>query len=421
MTFRKFLYLISVLLCFIISCEDKKGPSFEITFDPTEQLFGQIEINQIVSQRIQIKNTNNSSEAFVGKIKIMDSPNFRMDFSGVLTLQKNESKEIFVTFQPSTAQEYNAKLAVTNDNDDYFEMYLRGEGVAPVSFLFDKIKLEFGLVQPGDIKDLDVSFSNNATSGNNLELTLSIPSSDFSILGGVNILTIPPGQSEIITVRYLPTINTSTKSLKITHNSSVRTNPADIILTGLMDITASINTSINNGWTKFEDGNYNESVTMFFDAMNKARVNSVYDSIYDEAMHGLGWSELFNRSKNDYAFVANNYFLKAANNQLFSMSSYYDALAGFAISGVLTFEKTNIQYILSAANTVLNDYPNYQFSHKKSINYKHVRMALIQAYYYLGKYNESASEMNILDPANSPHSTDPIELLTAIQNLAGSL
>ena len=182
MMFRKYLHIGISVLIFFIACEDKKGPSFEIIFDPVEYEFGKIEINERLSQRIKIKNTDNSSEAFIGQIKLMDSPAFKMDFSGVLTLQKNESKEIYVTFLPTAAQEYSARLTVSNDNDDFFEMYVRGEGVAPVSFTYDKTKLEFGLIQPGDSKDLEVNFLNNASSGFDLELVLSIPSSDFTCL-----------------------------------------------------------------------------------------------------------------------------------------------------------------------------------------------------------------------------------------------
>ena len=96
MKLRRYLYSAIGLLIFFIACEDKKGPSFEITFDPIEHKFGKIEINDRISQRIQIKNTENSTEAFVGEINLMDSPAFKMDFSGVLTLQENESKEIYV-------------------------------------------------------------------------------------------------------------------------------------------------------------------------------------------------------------------------------------------------------------------------------------------------------------------------------------
>ena len=95
MKLRNYIFSLISLSIFFISCEDKKGPSFEIIFDPPDEYkFGKIEINQSISQRIQIKNTENSTEAFVGEIKLMDSPAFKMDFSGILTLQKNESKEI---------------------------------------------------------------------------------------------------------------------------------------------------------------------------------------------------------------------------------------------------------------------------------------------------------------------------------------
>ena len=421
MKLRRYLYSAIGLLIFFIACEDKKGPSFEITFDPIEHKFGKIEINDRISQRIQIKNTENSTEAFVGEINLMDSPAFKMDFSGVLTLQENESKEIYVTFQPSAAQEYNGRLTVSNDKDDFFEMYVRGEGVAPVSFTFDKTKLEFGLVQPGDSKELEVNFLNNASSGFDLELVLSIPSSDFIILGDVLTLTIPPGQSETITVRYTPTISSSSKSLKIAHNSSVINSPSQITLTGIMDISSEIISNISKGWDEFESGNYNDSQSSFVSAMNQARVSSIYDTIYDKAMHGLGWSMLFDRGTNDYALAAYNNFLSCANNYLLPMNSYYDVLAGVAISGVLALGKTSPTFIISAANNVLSEYPNYQFTHKVSVNYNHVRMSKVQAYYYIGQYTNAASEMDILDPTNAPHSDDPIKLLTAIQNLSGSL
>ena len=421
MKLRRYLYSAIGLLIFFIACEDKKGPSFEITFDPIEHKFGKIEINDRISQRIQIKNTENSTEAFVGEINLMDSPAFKMDFSGVLTLQENESKEIYVTFQPSAAQEYNGRLTVSNDKDDFFEMYVRGEGVAPVSFTFDKTKLEFGLVQPGDSKELEVNFLNNASSGFDLELVLSIPSSDFIILGDVSTLTISPGQSETITVRYTPTISSSSKSLKIVHNSSVINSPSQITLTGIMDISSEIISNISKGWDEFESGNYNDSQSSFVSAMNQARVSSIYDTIYDKAMHGLGWSMLFDRGTNDYALAAYNNFLSCANNYLLPMNSYYDVLAGVAISGVLALEKTSPTFIISAANNVLSEYPNYQFTHKVSVNYNHVRMSKVQAYYYIGQYTNAASEMDILDPTNAPHSDDPIKLLTAIQNLSGSL
>ena len=63
----------------------------------------------------------------------------------------------------------------------------------------------------------------------------------------------------------------------------------------------------------------------------------------------------------------------------------------------------------------------YKFSHKSSEDHKDVRMPLIQAYYYIGNYKEAANNMDILDPASAPHSTDATQLLNAIQALSGSL
>ncbi|MDP6629051.1 MAG: hypothetical protein QF418_05335, partial [Candidatus Marinimicrobia bacterium] len=63
----------------------------------------------------------------------------------------------------------------------------------------------------------------------------------------------------------------------------------------------------------------------------------------------------------------------------------------------------------------------YSFSHKTSVDHKDVRMAKIQGHYYLGEYTEAASEMDVLNPTNAPHSSDPGTLLAAIQALAGSL
>ena len=53
----------------------------------------------------------------------------------------------------------------------------------------------------------------------------------------------------------------------------------------------------------------------------------------------LGWSLLFNRGTNDYALAAYNNFFNCANNNLLPMNSYYDVLAGLAISGVLALRK----------------------------------------------------------------------------------
>ena len=62
---------------------------------------------------------------------------------------------------------------------------------------------------------------------------------------------------------------------------------------------------------------------------------------------------------------------------------------------------------LDAAIDLLSRKADYQFSHKTSVDYKDVRMSLIQSYYNTGMFTEAATQMDLLDPANAPHSTDP--------------
>ena len=191
-----------------------------------------------------------------------------------------------------------------------------------------------------------------------------------------------------------------------------------------MDETSSIVSSIKDGWTQFESGKYSDSRQSFNNAMNKARVHVAYDSIYGESMHGRGWATLFNTASNNNALAAYNDFVATAKdyNNKVSDASLLDCLAGKAISGVLIGSSVErYQSVVSAATSVLSESQYYEFSRKGSVNHKDVRMALIQAYYYLGNYKEAAQHMDILDPSNAPHPTDAALLLVAIQTISGSL
>ena len=234
MNLRNIFFLAFSFLLFMFACEDKVDPHYEIIFEPTELQFGKVEANQIMSQKVRIKNTDNSTGAFTGEINIMDSPKFTMDFNGVLTLQKNESKEIYITFRPSSVESYTAKLTVLNE-ESFAEMYINGEGVSPVSFTYSPNVLEFGMVEEGGYKDMDLTVTNNADSGFDLEIDFSVSSSEFSFVDGVTSHIIQPGKSQAIPIRYSPTTTSVTKQLIINHNSSVKTNPMKVTLSGIID------------------------------------------------------------------------------------------------------------------------------------------------------------------------------------------
>ena len=238
-----------------LSCEDKDEEKYILEFSPAAEYdFGKVEINQSVSKKIRIVNTEQSSGIFTGNVEIIDSPNFSMDFSGVLVLQKNESKEIYLSFIPSTSGEYSGKLVVKNDKS-FNEFYLSGTGGNPVSFSIEPANLNFGLVVAGNTKDLDLVFKNNESSGFDLELSLDLGLSDFTI-GGQTSFSVTPNSSKIITVRYSPTQNTASKTMEISHNSSTRGNPVKVQLTGIKDISSNLSTLNAEGWTLFTSKDY---------------------------------------------------------------------------------------------------------------------------------------------------------------------
>ena len=420
MRFFSKLFLLTTLI--FISCEDKDEEKYVIEFSPTtEHDFGKVEINKSISKKIRILNTDQSSGPFTGEIEIVDSPNFSMDFSGVLVLQKNQSKEIYLSFIPTASEEYSGKLVVKNDKS-FNEFYLSGIGGNPVSFSIEPTALDFGLVVAGNTKDLELVFKNNESSGFDLELSLDLPLSDF-ILGGNTSFTLAPSASKTITVRYTPTQNTSTKTIEVSHNSTTRPNPAKVQLAGIKDISAAIISLNTEGWALFTSKDYGLSRKKFQDAIVASFASSIYDSLSDEATVGRGWATLFAQESNDFAQGAFNDFKNTYLNNLVSQNSQYNILAGMSISGVLMTTQSNDHYtdIVGAATRLLDSVSKYEFSYNTKIDYKDVRYALIQAYFNLSNYTSAADQLDILDPVNAPHSASPEDVLNAIQALAGQL
>ena len=386
-----------------------------------EHDFGTVEVNKSASTKVRIKNSDESSGPFTGTIEIEDSPAFFSSFTGIIELQKNESREVYITFTPSAGESYSGKLVVKNDKN-FNEFYLSGVGASPVSFSISPIALDFGLVESGSTKDLNLTLENNVSSGFDLELTLDLPLSDFTI-GSQTNFTLSPGSNKTITVRYSPTQNASTNFLEISHNSSIRVNPQSVVLRGIKDISSELVSGNIEGWNLFKNKDYAASVSKFQETVAKSLVNAVYDSVGDEAVLGRGWARLFERSTNDYALSSFNDFVNAYNTGLISSSSEIDALAGISVSGVLVVSNNIDHYnaIVEAASILLANYQSYQFQYNTNVDHKDVRYALVQAYFNLSNYLDAAKQLDILDPLNAPHSSTAEEILIAIQALAGQL
>ena len=189
-----------------------------------------------------------------------------------------------------------------------------------------------------------------------------------------------------------------------------------VTLSGIMDKTTDIISAISDGWDAFENSDYSGSTPQFQIAINFANTHESYDSLNAEATVGRGWASSFER--NYYGGYYDFSTLLDKFNASVSDNTRLDALAGKAIAGRLVNEYGNA---IDAAIDLLSRKADYQFSHKTSVDYKDVRMSLIQSYYNTGMFMEAATQMDLLDPANAPHPTDPSLLLAAIQALSGSL
>ncbi|MEE8335586.1 MAG: hypothetical protein V3S48_04030, partial [Candidatus Neomarinimicrobiota bacterium] len=151
----------------------------------------------------------------------------------------------------------------------------------------------------------------------------------------------------------------------------------------------------------------------FQDAAVTASTNVLYDNLHAESLTGSGWSNAFLR---EYS-TASADFNKVLN---FSLSS---AIILDAQAGLVIVENIRGKYtvVIALATELLDSNPAYEFSHKTSINYSDIRLARAQAYFNSGDFINCALDLDILDPDNKPHSSNPTELLEFLRTISAEL
>jgi hypothetical protein len=415
----KRIYLLSFLILLLaIGCEDKNAKTvFDLTFQPAEVNFGKVEIYTSVDTVVTLTNESTSSGAFTGILKIMDTNGYSFNSSKEITLEKGESIDITLTFEPQALQDYIGRFTIIRSDlnpDFFYEMPITGTGAGPVRFSIPTTKLIFGLVKPGEHKDLDVTVQNATNSGFDLEITLQGISGDFSLPDGKTSYTIAIGRSIDIPVRYTPSQLSASGSLEIHHNSSLGNNPVTIELSGTKDQSGDIITDIQNGWTKFQSGDYSGALSDFVSAQTITASNVLYDSLEAEALLGSGWSHAYLRS---YNLAQSDFTDSYQNHTTIASGTLVDCRAGLAIIENLRGKYTKV---IDHATFVLTTSPNYVFQYKTSIDHLDILLARAQAYYNTGDFVNAAKDLDTLDPDNAPHSTDPRLLLAALQSLSGS-
>ena len=414
--FTKLLFTVVIVFS---ACKKDTKTKYDITFSPSELDYGKMELGQSKTETITIENGEGSSGMYVGILEVMDTQGYTIEGENKISLDKGASQEIKLTFKPTILKTYQGRFTVIDESrelDFFYEMPINGAGVGPVRFSTNETMLSFGLVKDDSPKTMDLAIQNSSTSGFPLNITISKIIGDYFIADNQTDYTVDIGSSLTLKVTYSPISLMSNGSLEFSHNSSVNSSPTTINLKGIMDKSDDINSSILSGWTKFETGNYSGGMDDFQNVMTYVTMSSLYDSLHSKVLVGRGWSYAFMRNYNegydDLLKVYNDYAGHTTSQAMF------DIYAGLAVIGNLSGFYSDV---ITYASALLTGDVDYVFSHKTTIDHKDIRMTRVQAYYNIGEFEKAAGDMDVLDSANAPHSTDSKTLLAAIQALSGTL
>ncbi|MFQ5636369.1 MAG: tetratricopeptide repeat protein [bacterium] len=153
---------------------------------------------------------------------------------------------------------------------------------------------------------------------------------------------------------------------------------------------------VDEGWAAFESGNFQRAAVKFDSA-------KTLDSIFAEAYNGAGWAHgrltEFEQASEDFKVAVG---LK---------ESLIEAHAGasFAYHAANRFEQS-----ISEALFTLEAEPHFIFSHDTTVDSMDIRVTLALSYFSIADFANAAEQMDIVDPFNRPHSTNPDELIREI-------
>jgi hypothetical protein len=167
---------------------------------------------------------------------------------------------------------------------------------------------------------------------------------------------------------------------------------------------------ITLGWGDFEAQRFDSAVNNFTQAYNQASTPLVRG----DALNGRGWSYAYKRDlvKSSGDFI----FAKGFNG--ISPAALNDVRAGGAF---VLYALDDFPSAIAYSSAALTENPLYVFSHDTKVTAKRLRLLLVQSYYANGQFSLAASQMDIVDPARSPHSLEPSVLLASITAALNSL
>ncbi|MFH0992355.1 MAG: hypothetical protein V1799_20335 [bacterium] len=163
-------------------------------------------------------------------------------------------------------------------------------------------------------------------------------------------------------------------------------------------------------WKEFESKRYDAASLLFTDAINSATT----DSVKADGYSGRGWSALLSRKLSN----ALSDYDKALNISQAPEPVKIDAKAGRSYA---QFAAKDFSGTIASASEVLRLRSSYTFSHASAVTATQVRLLLAQSYFATGQYYQAAQQLDILNPQQAPHSSDPTLLLAKITSLVSIL
>ena len=225
-----------------------------ISITPSSTDFGNVTVGTPSDQTITIANTSVAS-VLHGTVGSLSAPFSVVSGGGAFNnVLPGQSVSATVRFLPAAAGLSSATLTITHTlgvQSGSTDVPLSGTGVNPINISVTPATINFGSVAIGSSSDQTITLTNQSSSTGTLTGSVGALSAPFSVVLGGGGISLIPGQSKSVVVRFSPTAaGPFSGALSITHNAGNQTSPANVSLSGT-GTAAAINISLTPASVNF--------------------------------------------------------------------------------------------------------------------------------------------------------------------------
>lgn len=399
------------------SCEvPSEEPELIISFVPSVVDFGRVEVDLLQDTSVVLVVDPVSTVSYQGRFSIQGG-GFAIIGPDTVEVHPGDSQSVQLQFQPDTIAPFSGSLALlpTPFGEGPVTLPLSGDGVGQVQFFISDSTLDFGFEETGSTVEKLLTVHNYIRSGKGLKVRLVLSGEDFKLEETDTEFELEPGEGRIVAVRIIiGTANEYTATLAIYHSAGSITSPLEVPLIAHRDRSLESQALSGAGWEHFTNQEYSAAKLSFSELLDITAGLAFYDSLEAEGECGRGWARAFLR---EYEGSADDF--KAGLDHLrLGDETRLNTLAGLA---VVSQTLNRFQEAIDYGTALLALEPGYAFQYDHRINYQRIGLILVQSYYSIGDFTNAAAQIDLLDPDNAPHSSDPEELLSAIQAFASRI